>query len=90
MEQFRFRYLVCEFLANQLIMFPKGSKLPKAVRSKIRINGKYLYKKLNELCEIYCVEPYFCKDRVEAQEKAIELLNKAYNILDGERHSENN
>jgi len=85
MGTFRFRYIVCEFLQNKLIQFPKGLDLPKTAISNIRIGGKYLHKKLMELSEDYGIEVFFCQNRHAAEEKAMELLDEAYTILNEEK-----
>jgi ERCC4-type nuclease len=79
MQEYKYRYVLCEFSYEKLLMFPKGSKLPKRVLRRIRINGKYLAKLVGELSDQYGVEFIFCENRFEAQDKAMELLTVAYN-----------
>ena len=77
MQRYTYRYVVCEFSYEKLLMFPKGSGLPKRVTRKIRVKGKFLAKQVERLSEEYGVEFIFCNDREEAQEKAMELFREA-------------
>ena len=78
MQEYTHRYVICEFSYEKLLMFPKGTNLPRRVRSKIRMSGKFLAKRVNELMTCYETEFIFCKDKFEAQDKAMELLIDAY------------
>lgn len=82
--QYRFRYVVCEFTEQQLLIYPKGSNLPKNILSRLKISGKFLHKRVNEIQDNYGVEFIFCADRHEAKDKAMELLFEAKSIYDNE------
>lgn len=85
LQQYRFRYVLCEFSHEQMIVYPAGAKLPKWLSRKIRMSGKFLEHRVNELIDKYGIEFVFCGDRFSAQEKAIELLEEAKNIYEKER-----
>jgi hypothetical protein len=77
MEKYTHRYVVCEFPYEKLLMFPKGSGLPKYVQRKIRVSGKFLVKQTERLSEEYGVKFLFFDNRMEAEERAIELIKGA-------------
>jgi hypothetical protein len=85
LRRYRFRYVVCEFTQQQLIIYPKGSKLPKWVIRRIKMGGKFLQHRINELIDEYQIEFIFCEDRFEARDKCIELLLQAKQIYDEEQ-----
>ena len=82
MQEYKYKYVVCEFPYEKLLMFPKGAGLPKTVLRKIRVKGKFLVKRMEQLFEEFGVEFVFSNNREEAQQKAIELFTKA---IDGEQ-----
>lgn len=77
MQDFTHRYVICEFPYELLLMFPKGSGLPKQVQRKIRARGKFLASQVQRLSEEYDVKFLFCSNREEAQERAMELFQEA-------------
>ena len=84
MQQYRFRYVICEFSYESLLMFPKNSKIPYKMRRKVRMNGKFLAKRIDDVNEEFGVEFIFCNNREEARDKAIELLTEADRIYNDE------
>ena len=77
MQEFSYRYVLCEFSYEKLLMFPKGSGLPRRVTKRIRAKGKFLVTQVARLSEEYDVEFVFCQDRAEAQDQAIQLFKEA-------------
>jgi hypothetical protein len=84
LRKYRFRYVVCEFTEEQLLIYPKGSKLPKWVIRRIKMGGKFLHHRIKELIEEYQIEFVFCEDKIEAKHTAMELLLKAKKVYDDE------
>lgn len=84
LQKYRFRYVLCEFTQEQMLIYPTGSKLPKRLFRKIRMSGKFLQHRVNELIDKYGIEFIFCENRFEAQEKAMQLLLKAKEIYEEE------
>jgi len=76
MQEHEKRYVICEFSYERLLMFPKGTGLPKRVTRRIRVSGKYLAGEAARLSEEYEVEFIYCQNRAEAQEKAMELFKE--------------
>lgn len=82
MQDYVYRYILCEFPYKKLLTFPKSAGLPKQVRYKIRITGKFLVKQVDKFSEEYGVEFLFCNNRIEAQEKAMDLFKEALEYED--------
>jgi SHS2 domain-containing protein len=74
LKKYRFRYVVCEFSESEVINYPHTSKLPRAVKAKIKMSGKFLMKRIRELTDKYDIRFIFCGTRDAAQRKAMELL----------------
>lgn len=88
MRQYKFRYVICEFPYEKLLMFPKGSGLPLRVQRKVRAKGKFLVSQVQRMSEEYEVEFIFCANREEAQERAMELFREALESEDEQHSSE--
>lgn len=78
MSKYEYAYIICEFSANTLIAYPSGSGIPKKQWSKLRMNGKFMHKRLMEWCEKYGVECIFCNNKYEAELKTLEILYDRY------------
>ena len=74
MVAFKYKYIVCEFNEDQLRGFPHNAKIPKRIKKYIRMNGKYMRKKLHEYEETYGVEVIFCNGREDAQERVMQIF----------------
>jgi hypothetical protein len=84
LQTYRFRYVICEFPEQQLLIYPTGCKLPKKILNKLRMSGKFLHKRVTELTDEYSIEFIFCQNRFEAKDKAMELFLAAKEIYDRE------
>ena len=84
LQQYRFRYVLCEFSQEEMLIYPTGAKLPRRLLRKIKMSGKFLQHRVNELIDQYGIDFVFCGDRFSAQEKAVELLLSAKKIYDEE------
>lgn len=74
MKDYRRAVVICEFDMETILDFPVGSGIPKKVWGSLRMNGRYILKRINELCEEHGVEVYYCADTFEAQQKALEIF----------------
>ena len=77
MQEYTYRYIICEFPYEKLLKFPYGCGLPKFLTKRIRVRGKFLIKQAKRLADKYGVEFIFCASREEAQERAIALFKGA-------------
>lgn len=84
-KPFRFKYIICEFPYKHLDIFPSNSGIPSNKLKFIKISGNYLKSKINKIQEEYGIEFIFCSNEFEAQEKAIELMEKCYEIIRSEK-----
>lgn len=74
MQTFDKRYIICEFSEYQLLEFPNYSDIPKYLHKKIKVTGKFLYKRIVDWTIKYDVELFFANNKDEAQDLAIELM----------------
>jgi hypothetical protein len=81
MEEFRFKYIVCEFSEDVLMQFPEGSTIPKYKWQYLRMNGKFMRKLLYGYEKKYGVTLIFAETKEDAEEVAIGLITEAYNVL---------
>lgn len=72
----QFKYILCEFPIEHVIDYPKHSNAPK--REIIRTNGMLLSKNLDRCVANYGVEVIFCNSKMEAEERAYELLKDVH------------
>lgn len=76
MLTFSNKYVICEFPAHLLLEFPKFSGIPKYKWKYLRINGKFLYKRLFEWTESREIKLFFANDALHAQEIAKGILDE--------------
>ena len=80
MMSFQYPYIICEFSESRLMQFPRGSSIPKRRWRYLRMNGKFMRKKLHDYEEKYGVEIIFCENRHSAEEKAVEIFEKILEV----------
>ena len=81
MTNFRWKYIICEFSIDDLMNFPKNSGIPKKQIQYVRMNGKFMWKKLCEYQEQYGVQVIFCENKEHAEERAIMIFDEVSEIL---------
>jgi len=74
---YKYKYVVCEFTYEDMLKYPRGEKIPRKFKRRIKMNGKYMAKIIRQLEEAYDVEFIFCENRQEAQQTAKELMENA-------------
>ena len=79
MQSFKYRYILCEFSLEDLMIFPRKSGIPKKRWKWLKINSKFMIKTLEELCNEYNIGLIFCNSRQEAEQRASELISEASN-----------
>ena len=70
-----------EFSIDDLMNFPENSGIPKKQLQYVRMNGKFMWKKLCEYQENHGVQVVFCDDRYSAQERALMIFDEVSEIL---------
>ena len=81
MSKFRWKYIVFEFSIDDLMNFPKNSGIPKKQIQYVRMNGKFMWKKLREYEEQYGVEIVFALDKENAEQRAMIIFDEVTEIL---------
>lgn len=81
MSKFRWKYIVCEFSIDDLMNFPKNSGIPKKQIQFVRMNGKFMWKKLCEYQENSGIQVVFCENKEHAEERAMIIFDEVTEIL---------
>lgn len=66
MNTYKHKYIICEFSISDLINFPESSDLPKSIKDKIKVTGKFLLKRLMEFQINHDVHVVFCGNKDNA------------------------
>ena len=78
MQTYKYKYVICEFTINDVLFFPANSGVPKFLWPKLRMSGKFMLSRINELSETYGVEFIFAGSKQNAEAKAIEILTNVF------------
>ena len=81
MSSFRWKYIIFEFSIDDLMNFPKNSGIPKKQMQYVRMNGKFMWKKLREYEEEYGVQLIFSYYKENAEERAMIIFDEVTEIL---------
>ena len=81
MSKFRWKYVIMEFSIDDLMNFPENSGIPKKQRQYVRMNGKFMWKKLREYEEQYGVELVFALNKENAEQRAMIIFDEVTEIL---------
>ena len=85
MSEFRWAYILCEFSIDTLMQFPKNSSIPHNRWKYLRMNGKFMWRKICEYKEQYGIETLFCDTKENAEESAMQIFNKVTEIINREQ-----
>jgi hypothetical protein len=66
MKDFPFSFLVCEFDMADVLRYPEGSRVPRNLRAKVKVTGKYLLKCLLEFQVWYDTKIIFAGNKNNA------------------------
>ena len=83
-NEFKHAFIICEFSLQDIIDYPKFSRVPKERRENIVISGKYVLKCLIEYQLKYNVKLIFCDNAENAAIFARSLMKRLYEIVDYE------
>ena len=84
MSHFRWAYIICEFSIDDLMTFPQNSGIPKSKWKFIRMNGKFMWRKLSEYEEDHGIQIVFCDDRETAKDRVLRIFDDVTEILSRE------
>ena len=69
-------YIVFEFPESEVFKFPWNTKLSRAQKENIRVNGRALYKMICNIEETYPnIELIYCNDKEEAEKFTYDILS---------------
>jgi ERCC4-type nuclease len=83
-NEFKHAFIICEFSLQDIIDYPKFSRVPKERRENIVISGKYVLKCLIEYQLKYNVKLIFCDNAENAAIFARSLMKRLYEMVDYE------
>jgi ERCC4-type nuclease len=66
MKDFPFSFLICEFDMDDILRYPEGSRVPRNLRAKVKVTGKYLLKCLLEFQVWYDTKIIFAGNKHNA------------------------
>lgn len=49
LQEFKYAFIVCEFMLEDVIKFPLNSGVPEKLQSRIRVTPQFILKRLNEI-----------------------------------------
>lgn len=75
-------YILLEFTMEELARYPMGSGIPKYLLHKVRIGGKYILKRMEEMAAHYNISIVLCGK--DGKEFAFDILATAYRKARGD------
>jgi ERCC4-type nuclease len=66
MKDYQFSFLICEFDMDDILKYPEGSSMPKSLRDKVKVTGKYILKCLMEFQVYYDTKIMLCGNKNNA------------------------
>lgn len=85
MKDFPFSFLICEFDMEDVLKYPEGSRVPRNLRAKVKVTGKYLLKCLLEFQVWYDTKIIFAGNK----HNAFLVCNSLFKRLNELFHSQN-
>lgn len=79
-EQYKYRYIICEFPISKLMNYPYNSDIPRAVKKRIKVRGGYLLSKIQQYQIEHGIHFVFCDNKSDAQKFTLSLLKKINSI----------
>ena len=70
------KYIICEFLHEDILCFPNRSKIPHNKLKYVRMNAGFILKTIEEIELNYDVEFLFCGSKEKATNKIVELIEE--------------
>jgi len=83
MREYEHKYIICEFSMQDVLKFPEGANIPRELRDKVKITGKYILRCLMEFSVFNNVHVIFAGSETGAFHLTSSLLkriNEKYTI----------
>jgi len=80
MSKFKHAFLILEFDIDDVMIFPKGSKIPKNQWRKIRTKGPFIRKYLAEIMVKHNIHVLYCGDADNASYEAVSIMRRIKEI----------
>jgi hypothetical protein len=79
MQVFAVPYIICEFSISDVLDFPHNVDLPEKIKKKIKMNGRYILKRIHQIIDEHNVYFMFCDDKQGAWEFVNALFKRIAN-----------
>jgi len=76
MEQFKERYLICEFPLGYIYDFPAYSGIPIKEWKFLKIKSEFLAKRIEDIISEFNIKVIFTENKLEAERKFIEIASE--------------
>lgn len=80
MKEFEKAYVLCEFSFDDVLIFPAMSRLPKRLKAKIKMTGKFILNQINQLEEEFNIPFIFCNNKSQAEQMAMDIFKEVVNV----------
>lgn len=90
MSQIKYAFLLLEFHLEDLLIYPKGSTVPRKMWDKIKISPAFLIKNIIELQLNHNIIVYFCGNSSNAEKMAEYLFKKIHYVEVVKKNKEEN
>ncbi len=74
-----YKYIICEFLQEDILNFPKNSGIPIFLQKKLRFKGNFFNNRILKIEENYDIKFIFCGSAEKASEMVIEIFKTIEN-----------
>lgn len=78
MQDFKYKYILCEFSYDDVINFPLNSSLPKSVQAKIKVTANWMKYFVSQLQVVYGINVMFCGNADNAKHAAYQIMRTVY------------
>lgn len=78
MADYTYKYIICEFPEHYIDTFPKNSGIPPKKWKFLKMRGRFIKSRLYTECDKRGIKIFFCPNKEEAEQKAVDLLLEAY------------
>ncbi len=78
MQEFKYRFLICEFALQEVLDWPHKSHLPQSTIAKIKITPQYIMKFLSEMQVYYGIQTLYCGNRKNAEYTVLNIMRRVH------------
>ncbi len=83
MREYEHKFIICEFSMEDVMKFPEGANIPKELKNKVKITGKYILRCLMEFAVFNDVHVIFAgseRGAFDLTSSLLKRINEKYTI----------